>query len=466
MEINRKPMLEKKPTPTNEDNIEDKFWVKEKWDKNLPQEGFVTDYVLTLRGIETPTKFCAWSALWLVSSVLKRDAFLDFGHINFFANLFLILCAPPRKCGKSTAINMGVDRILETCHLYIKDPILRAKKKVNLLRSKGTAEAVFTFLERSAKTLNIKGEKDAVPQKIKITSNGAIVVSELATFLGRQLYNIGLVEKLTDLYDCKHADDDATRGSGHRKIKDIYVTFFGATTAEGLRDSVPESAFGGGFMSRVIVAFQEDTKRCFPIPKIVEGSKTFEELSRSLAWIAENAQGKFTLSKEANEEYVKWYKKNKEKQRTHERTYSRLDNHLLKVSMLVRAQRYEEGTEISRQDFLDALKLLENTLDTSHKATDDIGASYFQKALRRVRSCIENQGGQLERRLLIRQNSRDYNVYIINQALNQLIQEDALEVYVGKGDNVKVKQTITSNGDEIYKLKKEEKASIINRLKF
>ncbi len=386
--------------------------------------------------------------MFLVSSVLKRDAYFDWGPLNFFANLFVFLVAPPRKCAKSTTINWGTNKILENYHLDIEDPILQAKKKVNILRSKGTAEGLFDFLRSKSGRIPVK-ESTGKYGSIELGATVSITVSELATFLGRQKYNVGLIEKLTDLYDCKDYDDDLTKGQGHHKIKDLYVTLFGATTASGLRDSIPEAAFGEGFMSRIIIVYQETPTRCFPTPKIVHGAPTAQSLSKRLAWIAENAQGKFTLSKEAKVSYEKWYHMfhNKSPEPNEIRQYTRLDNHLLRTAMLIRAQRYERGTEITVKDFNEALIILESTLNNSHQATDDVGASLFRKCVMRISQTIQRHEKGISRRNLLRYNSRDYNVQIIHPALNQLYQEGRIEITV----ETKKMHSVSTAGVEVYK---------------
>ena len=97
-------------------------------------------------------------------------------------------------------------------------------------------------------------------------SQAAFVISELSSLLGKQNYNEGLVGKLTDLYDCKDYDDDTTISRGYKAFEDIYVTLLGATTRTALEESIPEAAFGEGFMSRVVLVYQHQRTRAYPEP--------------------------------------------------------------------------------------------------------------------------------------------------------------------------------------------------------
>src|SRR6056297_1303363 len=124
------------PIPYSEKDVT-KVWQDEEWDANLPQPGFLTDLVLTTRGIETPTKFAIWSGIFAISTILKRDAYLNWGFKPLYPNMYIILVAPPRMCAKSTVIDicedifLGLDDLLKSVDLK-----LAFRKKLNLHHSK------------------------------------------------------------------------------------------------------------------------------------------------------------------------------------------------------------------------------------------------------------------------------------------------------------------------------------------
>lgn len=330
-----------------------KIWEDEKWDKNLPQPGFITDLIYATRGIETPTKFAAWSGLYAMSTVLKRDAYLSWGFKPLYPNLYVILVAPPRMCAKSTVIDIcedvfiGMEQLLQ--HV---DSKLAFRKKLNLHHSKITPEAINDLL--SPETTNEDGEK------LERGSEVSFIISELTTFLGKQKYNVGLIDNLTKLYDSRDIDDEMTRGGGKNIFKNIYVTLFGGTTPDSFKNSIPEEAFGGGFMSRVIVIKQDSPTRYFPMPQHVPGAPSVDDLTQRLTWIAQNAFGSYSFSREAYAEYTKWYRQFKDNLvgNPNGNALARMDTNLLKLAIIMRAQRYERGNTITLADFKDALNLL------------------------------------------------------------------------------------------------------------
>ena len=171
--------------PFDEKIVEERFWDDEMWDAYVP-EGFISDFVLNRRGWETPTKFCIWTGLFIISAIIKREGLLKWGSGKMFPNLFVFIVAPHAINAKTSAINFGVNKILTKLPDYIKDPVTKEKKNFDILTST-TPEAMFKVMSEAIRYSNIV--KDGKIYKIKTGSELCMVTSELATFLGRQQYN-------------------------------------------------------------------------------------------------------------------------------------------------------------------------------------------------------------------------------------------------------------------------------------
>lgn len=420
------------PIPFDESLIKDKFWKEEPFDKFLPKEGFLTDFVLATRGIETPTHLCFWSAVWVLSSALKRDAYFKWFPDPLFANFFIILVAPPRLCAKSTAVRLFGEKILDSFTKHFKgNPQVEFVKKVNLLRTKATPEAMDLAL-KPIKEQIIGTGKGAV--KMSRGSEVAIVVSELATFLGKQKYNEGLITRLIDLYDCKDIDETTTVIRGSKMFTNIYCTLIGATTIAGINESIPEAAMGGGFISRVILVHSEGPTRHYDEPRGVIGGpeETREELTKRLAWIANNAQGEYCFSEEAKVYYKKLYLKNRKTlMKQDEATVelkSRFDIHLRKLALILKAQRYEKGNEISLEILKEAEQILEATYEGAKGITRDVGTTPYTKSYLKVKEIIEQKGKITRRQLIMRLSPSGVSADLILKVVEHVHQEGLIRI--------------------------------------
>lgn len=372
------------PVATTEADVT-KVYQEEPWDVHLPQPGFLTDLVFSSRGFETTTKFAVWSAVWAISTLLKRDAYLKWFPKNLYPNMYVIFVAPPRICAKSTAVDFCEDAFHEVPHILASvDDAIAYRKALNLHHSKITPEAINDLLEPSVETFN--------GQEVHRGSEVAFIISELTTFLGKQKYNIGLVDALTKLYDSRDVDDEMTRGQGKKIFENIYVTLFGATTPSSFRDSIPQEAFGGGFMSRVIIVKEDKPTRYFPLPMAVPGAPDSMELAQRLSWIAINATGSYTFSKEAYDRYCKWYRRFKDSLVDHPNADSlaRLDTNLIKLSIIMRAQRYEIGNVITLRDFEDALNLLLYTYEGLDDFMREVSSDPWQQQQIKIKRILQS----------------------------------------------------------------------------
>lgn len=430
------------PTPFDDSRLTDKFWTPEPWDSNIPSPGFISDFVLAFRGIEACTKYQVWAVLHAISALLKRDTWLEWGPLGrFYLNLYVFLVGPPST--KKSSVVLRAEEILEAVPKHLYDEIEVIRKTPNLLHSKATPEALMKFLAPSKRRKN--------GQDIDLGSNGTIAASELATFLGKQQYNTGLIEILTNLYDCKPSDDVMTLSRGKEVLRDIYVTFIGCSTPSGLSESIPEQAFGDGFLSRVILVYQEHRTRKFPVPRPVTGGPTPTELAQRLAWIAHNAQGPYLLSQETINAYINWYDTFWEAEVSNpdinQRGMSRYDIHLLKLATLIRIQRYEPGNVVELQDFDDAQRLLKATVREGFKATKEVGTTKEDRITQQVMDYIRRKGETTRRTLLTRNSGRGFKSDLVSAAVRELYQRG--EVVILKNGN---QQTYpTTSGDEIYK---------------
>lgn len=440
----------KTPVPFNEREVK-KFWPDEPWDDLLPAPGFITDFVLSTRGLTTPTKFCVWTALFIISSVVRRDVELNWKPLRFFPNIYVFLVGPPCFTGKSTIIdNYAEQYLLTTFHQYIRDPLLRERKKIrNLITGSCTPEALISMLK--TQTIHPRDDKDKM-HSIKVGAECCIVVGELSTFLGRQQYNMGLIQNLTKLYDCKERDKAITLSRNVDELEQIYVTLLGGMTQTGLENSIAESALEEGFLSRVIMVSQTEPTRTYSRPIVVEGGPTIEDLQKRLAWIAVNSKGIYEPSKKVARAYTRWYQKfvNAYAKGDMPRGCERYGKHLLKVAQLIRMNRYEPGNVIEMEDYMAARRMMEALQKEGEETTSTLGAGVTVKTMAVVKRYIQKRGSVDRRQVQRALSTRGILTDVMNAALRELISSGEVRVIL-KG---KVKK-YPGDPDEHYEWKGE-----------
>ena len=421
------------------------FWQPEGFDVHVPPGGFLSDFVLALRGIESPTSFCLWAGLWAVSSILKREVWFQWHPEKLFPNLYVVLVSPPKLCAKST-VARHAGRVLSLAPRHVQDPVLSILKQVNMVKSKASPESLTTILEPEDRRIEVGGKF----LYVKRYSQMALRVSELTTFFGKQQYNLGMIDRLTDLYDCADSDD-ITLGRGVHTFDEVYVTLLGGTQPDKLQKCLPEEAFGGGFMSRVILVWEREGVRSYPQPQEVVGGPSTEELARRLAYIAEKNLGEFVFTESAQKMYEDWYDKfHKALQaevlvKRQEMQY-RYDIHLIKTALLIRAQQYDGDMKIGEEELHQAMKLLNATFKENDESIESVGVSDYFKHLNTVKRLIQKRKTMTRRQVMQSMSARACEAVDVHRILVQLAQSGMITVRLNGEDH----DAVSHKGCELY----------------
>lgn len=411
-------------------------------------DGFIKDFVYATRGNEAPTLFCIWAAIFIVSSALQRRAYLDFKLTRLFPNLFLLFIAPPGT-KKSTTVLYGSELLgrVKSTFRETHDQILY---DIPVFSGRATPESIPEMMSPQKVSLPLEGSDFNEP--VNIGSRLVVVVDELAQFMGKQKYNIGLPTLLTTLYDCKTRDSVATVKNKLRHMENIFFNFFGATTPTGFRDAIPAESHGEGLMSRFVICNIDSTAREYRVPVTYAGAPESDELVRRLAWIAQYKSGEYTISSEADTEYAPWYARHKDMLKTGEVTEadSRRDTILLKTAMLLRAQTYEQPRralkwEIDEKSFIAASELIRVASEHKNSAQDLLIDSFWARSIKRIARLLKTNG-TMSRTELLRSVSRSISAAQLDELLGTLAQSEEIAIFY----DGQRRPRPSRHGDEFY----------------
>lgn len=450
------------PVPLDEKKSPDKKLMHfEGWDYYLPsQKGFISDFVYALRGTKVPTSFAVWCALLALSTIIKREAWLEWYPKRMFTNFYLLLVAPPSICGKDTVINfmrevlMGVTGKLSDCNW-------RTIKNLRVIQNKGTQQYIADALTarkvvKPLWTPDANGNATSIPlldehgkpRTHPMTSEAIIIAPEFSVLMGKEKYNEGLVSFLLDVYNTHEVWETGTKTDGKSELRHLHTTMVGGTTPDAVRDSLPKQVAGDGFLSRTIIAYHSSAARRVPIPKPVRGAPSPDELSHRLAWIAEHTHGGYEMNEEALEFYVKWhgaFMDQLEKYPELVGIQGREDINLQKLSLLMHAQRYAEDRIITLDDVKDAALVLEGTTTNSMAVLGEIsGGPIFKKMQTVARFIAKNK--KVTRVKVLQACSKRVSAFDLTNIVNDLRERDLVKIMRGKDES----NYASSHGEEVY----------------
>ncbi|MHA1759112.1 MAG: DUF3987 domain-containing protein [Candidatus Heimdallarchaeota archaeon] len=314
------------------------------------KKGFLNGFVEFTKETEIPNIFALWVAISSIGAVLGRNAVLDMAIFKIYANMYIVLVAGSARCRKSTSINLA-EKYMRT--------IGTNESKVNILSQKMTTEALIEALA----TTEVSGSN------IIKSAEGILVVDELGTFIDKNAFNSGLIQLLTDLYDCEDFEY-RTRGRGKETIRNPCLSLLGGSTFHWIKESIPKVSIGGGFTSRIVFIYQESCSKCVPFPKMTDKMKQLRtDLIHDLGEIAK-IFGEYHFSDKAQDAWGEEYKSFKTSHKffddpTLAGYAGRRHAILAKLCMIVAAS-YKDKLEINEEDFtiaLDFLRLAEENMD-------------------------------------------------------------------------------------------------------
>jgi hypothetical protein len=247
----------------------------------------------------------------------------------------------------------------------------------------------------------------------------------MATTIGKQEYNKGLIEKLLDLYDPQDKYEWSTVKRGHIVLPYTHLTLCALTTAQGFRASVPPVATSDGFLSRCIIVHQADTPRCFPEVIVPDGIDV-NQLRERLGFVAEHTRDEYRLTEEARAYYDRWYRDFHRRLRMDLRyagIRSRVHKVLIKkIALLIHAQQYQNAgrREIGIESLRAAELLIERTWIESRGLIGYLTDVNQSEESSKIEDLIRTRG-RVSRRMLIK------NSHIKADEVNQTIRQLAME---------------------------------------
>ena len=330
---------------------------------------WLTSYIKYTDDNEAPTLFHIWCGLGAISAATGRQIWLNMKYFEVFSNLFFILVAPPGTARKTTALKISRN-------LAMKVPGLQ-------------------FCPQEASPQAIIKRMSEIGQTNKEHQSVMAYSLELGTLLGKGPKQDGMIDFLTDIFDCNAGFVKETIGRGEETVTHPWFALAGATQPVWIKDHMAASALDTGFVSRCLWIYADQRKLSNPLPEDdLNAANDRKLLLNDLCHIS-TLNGEVKLSPEAKDYYVKWYM---DDSRFPKSTDSRMGNyferkhiHLLKVSMLLSVAM---GDSLIIEDYhlKAALELLEDMEPGMHKSFTGVGKNAFSGDVERIYAQITEHG--------------------------------------------------------------------------
>lgn len=371
----------------------------------LVPEGMCRNYVEWVKDTEPPTSFHFFSFLTVMGALMQRQAWIEQHMFQIWPPMQVMLVGPT-AVRKTTAAQFAM-KLGREAGEDRWNPITRI-----------TPERLITNLSN------------------RRPSTGIMVLPELTSVINKKKYNEGFINLLTDLFDSPDNLPVETHVRDVETLKDVALSAIMCTNEEYAIRDLPESTFKGGFISRVIPAYEPvpDTSKLFPIIKPLDGEKR-SQLVFDLVEIA-RVRGAVTLTHSAQRLYDKIYRKVR-KELPHDPRMAdwmvRMPSgHLLRIAMLLSvAESRQEKLFIDEHHVRQSNLILEWIIERLPKLFSFMGVTDVGEDSNRIIQVIFKNGGRIERGALMAKLYGRVTVTQMDERLRTLKQAGIVKEIIG-----------------------------------
>lgn len=311
-------------------------------------------------------------------------------------NLYVLLVGDSGS-GKGVAIDAAL-RLLQDD----TDPDI---EEMNVYRGKATAPHIIDFLSRHAPT-TMDGQRE-VRDPTKPTRL-YLVTPELAFSTGSGPIADMFVKMMTELYTGgDYVLQEGTRTSGHHKINNPLVNWFGGSTKEWMVSSLTRDAIESGFFARIVTVDgkYDPSKRVYDPKYPDDYEEVVAFLQARVNWLLQ-VEGKVRWTKQAHALAKAWYEDRMPPQDALMMpTWKREDDMMRKLAIIFMLDRRPDRLVIRSKHVLAAQRLLRKVQKVIPELITISSATPENQAIMFVRRTIES-AGKIQQHVLIAQGAK------------------------------------------------------------
>jgi len=361
---------------------------------------------------ESPRQFWFWSGLSTIAGALQRKVWLPFGLEPLYANLYVMIVAPPGVCRKGAPVSLS-KKLLQAvkAKVFADSPTKRALTKA--LSELGKTE-YFTIIRPDG------------TKKPKVHCSMSLISKEFSSFLA--VDPKAMVEILTDLFDAHDEWEYKTSGEGTDMLHGVCINCLFASTPSWIANNLPEDAIGGGFTSRFAIISGRKKYKWISLPPEPD-AELFNRLVADLHQI-KSLVGEFQWGKGAYECYNKWYHTveditaNTRDMRLHG-YIARMHVMVLKVAMCLHVA-YSDTLVLEEKDVYQATILMQSVLDLAPDALGGQGRSRSSAETETIMKQLQTLGTTSFAELL-KMNFRNTNKLELQEIMETILAMGAVK---------------------------------------
>lgn len=368
----------------------------------------------------------------IAGAIIGRSCYLWNGRY-LYPNFYSVLIGPTKRSRKTTAMSRGETLLQDT------DPL------VIVLRGLATPEGLISRLQ-----IPEAEELDGLPEieqqrTVSVSEHEGyrmlVCCNEFASLLrkAKKESSSGLIQILTDAYDCKDSLDNPTR-TLPLSAKKAFVSMIALSTREWLERSLDVDDIYGGFVNRNTFYLWTGTQPLHNPNKV--NDVLMNEIKMKLHHVRNEKKGghtEYTFSDEADDFLREWYEKNYYAEYENEivdAAAQRIDENVRKLALLYAVLENDTGDlNIHLDQLRAAITVGEYWQTTVTQIFSKFGFSKIARAEMKIIELLE-QANHTKREIQ-RRIGGNMSASEINQSIEALLKAERIRWIKEKGNSTK-----------------------------
>jgi hypothetical protein len=388
---------------------------------------------------ESPRIFHIWSAVFAIAASLGRRCKLPFGTFDIFPNQYILLVGTPGT-RKTTAANQGKKVTKNSTGVRFAPSDTGGQRQGLVLALQGPEDSAKEYLG-AAELGSREGDSImSLTQLEQITNDPtedeqtavtfeadkhhiAVVASEFSRFIGQN--NLAMLDFLGERYDGE--DYEYKTRQSDIKLKHTLMNILACTTPTMLNQSMPPSAGGQGFLSRMILVYGARKYKSVARPQ-APSMEIVSQVKDVLGRVYHELAGDFSETREAREysEDLYGYALDITDSRFgfyNERRYT----HLIKLAMCLTAS--TGSLVITRTAYEEAHRILRATERGMPDALGEFGLNPLAMLKAEILEQLRASQGPLTMEQVVAMFHRDARSHEITEVINDLVRMGQVKMH-------------------------------------
>jgi hypothetical protein len=337
----------------------------------LPSNGFLKDYLDYASPLtEAPEVFHVFVGLIIMSIVVNRQIYIQFGDRMILPNLWVVLIAPTSLYRKSTAIAMGTD-------------LLRVYKPELMMPNEFTPEALVESLKDSPIGLLVHYEFKSLLEMVN------------------RPYMMGAKPLLAELYDCPSVFTRKLKNKPTIVLKNPFLSLIAATTLVWLNKNIGEDDLESGFLARCMYVPVSTKEKDLIIPPPADKALKQKLIDQLKKLSSISGEVDISLIRAQHDDYALHLRGSiSDDDVTMAGFIARLEINILKIAALVEAS-CSGQLVVSPESYLIASRIIEYLADCLKKhVMRDLMATKDERDIEKIKAYIGNNPGCSRKKIL------------------------------------------------------------------